>query len=117
MSDRLRDNFNIIINRLPTELDFSFIVLRHCLKADQEHKCTSRQFAHMNHYSNTICYAGVLLGMSNAVQLGILAHEVGHLIQETLNLPFDEMGADKLVKQYADIDIIYKNTIQHVFIL
>ena len=92
------------------------VELIYCTQADREHQEVSRRFAHTAHHPMTICFSRALLDMPKAVQYGILAHEFGHIIQERYDLPYDEMGADMLIEQYAGIKIIYKNTIQHAYL-
>ena len=96
--------------------DLPDIRIKHCAKADREHSKIYRHFAHTNHYPYTICYAKALLDMPDVVQYGVLAHEVGHIIQEIKELPYDELGADMLINNFANIDIIYVNTVQHAYL-
>ena len=95
--------------------DLPDIKVKHCAEADREHQKIYRNFAHMDHYPLTICYAKALLDMPDVVQYGILAHEIGHIIQEIKELPYDEMAADMLIKNFANINIEYIDTIQHAY--
>ena len=111
---------DLIIDRLPSDLKMT-IELRHCNIADREYKEDKRWLAHVGCYLYTICYAKALLFQPYAIQRGILAHEVGHLLQYQGKAISrygysgfsGEIGADSLIKKYTGIDIIYKNGIQH----
>lgn len=51
-----------------------------CPIAQADHKKSKRQYAHTFHRKNTICICKQFLLLPKRNQIGILCHEVGHLI-------------------------------------
>jgi len=56
--------------------------LVYCLEADREHEESERQYAHVTpeHGFNTVCVAHAFDDLRTPYQLGILVHEIGHLL-------------------------------------
>lgn len=48
--------------------------------ADSEHERSRRQYAHVFHLPATVCVSRAIVELPPNYKLGILAHEVGHLI-------------------------------------
>lgn len=87
------------------------ITVRHCKEVDEDNKRSCRQQAHTYHYKNTICVAVPWLFMPLENQLGILAHEVGHLLVDSIN--HKESEADRLANKFFKIKILYKDYTIH----
>lgn len=83
------------------------IILIQCGIADRDHKNSLRQYAHTLHYRNTICIAGVWAKLPIDYQMGVIAHEVGHLLAG--NVEHSEEEADSLANKFFHIRIRYKN--------
>ncbi len=71
-----------------------------CGKADKEHKQSKRQYAHTNHYPNTICISLAFYSLPLKIKLGIILHELGHLMGEK-----NEDKADDIIHRAFDITI------------
>ena len=84
------------------------ITLKRCALADKEHKNSTRQYAHTYHHKNVICLAGAWKDISMDHQMGILAHEVGHLITGVAD--HTELEADKVANKFFNIHIRYKGS-------
>ena len=67
-----------------------------CWQADQEHRDSLRQYAHVFHHPSIICVAGAFFNLPETHQLGVLLHEVGHLLNgpNCDELDATERGAD-----------------------
>ena len=84
------------------------ITIKKCSQADKEHKNSTRQYAHTYHHKNVICLAGAWKDLSVDHQMGILAHEVGHLLVGKVE--HSELEADKTANKFFDIHIRYKDS-------
>lgn len=78
-----------------------------CVVADADHKKNKRQYAHTYHRKNVICLANKFLKLPKKYQLGILFHEIGHLI---LGPRGTELQADRAAEGYFKIRIKYKSS-------
>lgn len=59
-----------------------------CPDTDRDHRKKWRQFAHSNHYPMSICFARAAeKELTDTELLGMMAHEVGHLVAIDLKLP------------------------------
>lgn len=91
------------------------IKIRHCHVADKEHDDCKRQYAHTYHFGSDdnfnapeiICVAKSFNNLPIEHQMGILAHEIGHLLA---GYEADEITADIVVRNVLDVRIRYKNS-------
>lgn len=81
-----------------------------CPEVIAEHKESSRQFAHVRHFRNTICLHHAFNILPDGHKLGILAHELGHLQTSGGG----EAEADLWVQEVMGIDIQYRNSLQWI---
>lgn len=56
------------------------IVAKQCDQADKEHCESNRQYCHVGHIDNTICYATQVSELPDTHRLGLVIHEFGHMI-------------------------------------
>jgi hypothetical protein len=84
------------------------ITIIQCGIADRDHEDSIRQYAHTMHYKNTICIAGEWRGLPINFQMGVIAHEVGHLLFGSTD--HTEQDADKAANKFFDIKIKYKDS-------
>jgi len=81
-----------------------------CAAADKEHSISNRQYAHVHHKNgNTICVAGAWVTLPLSTEMGLIAHEVGHLLAGSKE--HTEAEADKLANKFFKIIIRYRNTV------
>lgn len=62
--------------------DFSGAMLTRlyqCPQADREHRESDRQYMHVGHLSNAVCFAKATHALEPEYKLGLLVHEMGHL--------------------------------------
>lgn len=87
------------------------IIIRRCALADREHKESERQYAHVHHAKgkNIICVAGAWVMLPLQSEMGLIAHELGHLLAGDKEHTEDE--ADRLGNKFFSVTIKYKNTI------
>lgn len=86
------------------------IIVRRCLLADKEHKASERQYAHVHHAKgNIICVAGAWIMLPLHTEMGLIAHEMGHLLAG--NVEHSEKEADRLGDKFFKVTIKYRNTI------
>lgn len=78
--------------------------LHFCRQADREHKKSWRQFAHSLHYPNVICFAHAAAGeLIDDEILGILAHEIGHIVANIYGMPWHAEVRGKSIKKGSRI--------------
>lgn len=85
------------------------IIVKRCSIADKDHKASLRQYAHtFHHKDNVICITSEWITLSIDHQMGLIAHEVGHL----LNGPIEhtEEEADRVANKFFNIHIKYKDS-------
>jgi hypothetical protein len=64
------------------------IRVRHCGVADRDHRREWRLFAHSGHFNFTTCFARAAeLYLTDEELLGMSAHEISHLVADTLGYP------------------------------
>lgn len=83
-------------------------IIKKCSQADREHNDSTRQYAHTYHHNNVICIAKAWKDLSIDHQIGILAHEIGHLLLRGTD--HSESEADIIANKFFDIHIRYKNS-------
>lgn len=66
-----------------------------CKEADEEHRKSSRQYAHYNHHRRTICVSRAIESLTGPWKVGLMAHEFGHAFA-------DEHGLHKHTEGDAD---------------
>ncbi len=82
------------------------IYFKHCKLADKEHTTNKRQYAHTFHYNDgRICVANAFYILPIRLRLGILLHELGHLLGA-----IKELEADRLINKVYGISIKRINT-------
>ncbi len=79
------------------------IKIRHCREVDTDHKRSCRQYAHTYHYKNTICVADAFYDLPVSYQLGLVAHEIGHILVGKVT--HKEQEADKKANMFFGIKI------------
>lgn len=94
-------------NRNPVEIDVEEIRIEECDSANFEHEESCRQYAHTFHKDGVICVAGEFDTLPEEVQLGILLHEVGHLIAGPDGT---EEDANEAVEEDSGIEVFYEDT-------
>jgi hypothetical protein len=86
------------------------ISIRKCKAADEEHKISKRQYAHVHHIKgDIICVARDWVNLPIDTEMGLIAHEIGHLLAG--NIAHSEEEADKLANKFFKITIRYRNTL------
>lgn len=85
------------------------IKLRHCREVDTDHKRSCRQYAHTYHYKNTICVAKEFFDLPIKNQIGLVVHEIGHILVGKANHP--ERMADRLANKFFGIKVRYSDSI------
>lgn len=84
-------------------------VVRHCSLADKDHRCRKRQYAHTWHYgSNIICVAKAFYRLPLSHQMGLLVHEIGHLLLGSEE--HEEYEADLAAMEKFGITVRYKDS-------
>jgi hypothetical protein len=85
-------------------------VTQRCKLVEQDHKEDNRVYAHVFHKpKKTICLARAFDRLPLGHKIGIMLHEIGHLMSNG-----GEAEADLWVNDHLGIDIDFKNTIQWV---
>jgi hypothetical protein len=82
--------------------------IKACALANAEHKHCKRSYAHVFHKPGVICVAGHLFAASENVWLGVILHEVGHIILE--GQEHTEQDADKAVEVDSRVKIHRRDT-------
>jgi hypothetical protein len=86
------------------------ITVRRCSSADKEHAVSNRQYAHVHHMKDdVICVAGAWITLPLEMEMGLIAHEVGHLLVGRTDHSEDE--ADRLADKFFKITIRYMDTL------
>lgn len=89
------------------------IKIRKCKIAEEDHKECKRQYAHVYHYQGSgvrgeiICVVKDFDKLPIEHKMGILAHEIGHLIA---GYEADEITADIVARNTLGVRIRYKNS-------
>jgi hypothetical protein len=83
------------------------ISVKICEIAEQDHRKKMRWYSHTYCKPNTICVSSAFLNLPEAYQVGILVHEVGHLLTEP---DATEKEADRAANKYFGVRIKHKNT-------
>ena len=71
------------------------LTLRLCRQAQQEHRQSCRQFAHVFHVENRICVTPEFYELPQTYRMGILLHELGHIALQSHD--HSEAQADEIV--------------------
>lgn len=71
-----------------------------CKRADKEHEQSIRQYAHTQHYKETICLSQAFYKLPLELKVGIILHEIGHLLGEK-----NERRADEVIEEIFGISI------------
>lgn len=92
------------------------IRLKLCQLADQEHADAQRQYAHTLHHRNTICVARAFWKIPIEIQLGLLLHELGHLIDpdEDSELWIDRLASRTFGIHIHRVDTPYGNNLEYI---
>lgn len=86
------------------------VTVRRCNSADAEHKVSERQYAHVHHVKgHIICVAGAWIELPLENEMGLIAHEIGHLLAGRTDHSEDE--ADRLANKFFSITIRYRDSI------
>lgn len=83
------------------------ISIKRCSNANTDHKINRRQYAHTYHLCNVICVADEFVSLPLETQMGIIAHEVGHLLIGKEN--HSEKEADRVANKFFKIVIRYRD--------
>jgi hypothetical protein len=85
------------------------IVIKNCREADKDHKEYMSQYAHTFHKGdNVICVARAFWKLPIGHQMGLIAHEIGHILAGERE--HREYKADEAANRYFGIDIKYKDS-------
>ena len=76
-----------------------------CREADAEHRKSIRQYAHTMHYPNTICIADAFYDLPEKHKIGIVLHELGHLMGAEA-----EDDADNIIWEVFQIKLYRKHS-------
>jgi hypothetical protein len=86
------------------------IIIRRCSVADREHDLSLRQYAHVHHVDGTvICVAGAWVTLPLETEMGLIAHEIGHLLIG--NKKQSEAEADRMANKFFKVTIQYRTTV------
>jgi len=77
-----------------------------CAQANQEHRDSQRQYAHVFHRDQVICIAHAFWQLPERLRLAILLHEAGHLIAGPRG---GELAANRAAERYSGIPIEYQD--------
>ncbi len=88
-------------------MDFLQIKLRPCPSAEKDYVQSIRQYMHTGHYKDTICYARAYWGLPLRHQMGLLAHEIGHILVLRTKASHYEPNADRAANKFFGITIRY----------
>ena len=86
--------------------------IRHCKLADDEHRRSKRQYAHVGHYKRTVCVADAFYELPREYRIGILVHEVGHLLGAIDEEEADVLGIRATGIPIVRVDSIYGKNLQ-----
>lgn len=93
--------------------DKSVIVrIKHCNDADKEHEKNIRQYAHVDHEPGIICVCKEFSKLPNEHQIGIIGHEIGHLLGENDELGADEVGGQIIGEKIKRTNSLYGENLQ-----
>jgi len=82
------------------------LIIKLCPRADKEHSYSRRQYAHVGHKRGVICVANDFFDLPPAIQMGLIAHEVGHIM---VGYQGTEEDADKAANELFGIKIRYSD--------
>ena len=83
------------------------ISVLHCSQADAEHQTSRRQYAHTFHRRGVICVSSAFHRLPETHRLGLLLHEVGHLLA---GQQAGEAQADRAAHRYSGLTIRYRDS-------
>lgn len=83
------------------------LIVRHCKEADKEHSKSLRQYAHTYHIKDQVCVANAFKMLPLEIQMGLIAHEVGHLLAG--HTDHTEEEANRLANKFFDIHMHYRD--------
>lgn len=84
------------------------IKVEHCKGADKEHEESKRQYAHTLHRSGVICVARSFFQLPETHRLGLLLHEVGHVLLAHRPRHTEE-DADEAARKASGVRVYYKD--------
>lgn len=84
------------------------IKVEHCKDADQEHAESRRQYAHTLHKKGVICVASSFFDLPENVRLGLLLHEVGHILLDR-KPGHSEDAANDAVYKASGVRVYYRD--------
>lgn len=88
------------------------VIIRKCVLADREHNVNTRQYAHVHHIDGrVICVAGAWITLPLEIEMGLIAHEVGHLLAGKMDMEHSEAKADEVADKFFKITVLYKSTV------
>ena len=76
-----------------------------CAVANREHRKSWRQFMHVGHKPGIICCADDAYNLPRANQIGLLVHELGHLL--LMPAEHDEPAANKAGEKATSLSVWY----------
>ena len=82
--------------------------VRHCPRADREHRASRRQYAHVGHVRRVVCIARAFWRLPRRHQRGVLFHELGHLALGPRR--HSEAAADRAAHRHYDVHIRYRSS-------
>jgi 3-dehydroquinate synthase class II len=83
------------------------IIVRYCKEADEDHAKKLRQYAHTYHYKNDVCVTKAFKVLPLEIQMGLIAHEVGHLLAG--HTDHTEAEANRLANKFFGIRMHYRD--------
>ena len=78
--------------------------LVHCKLAQKEHNESRRQYAHVFHVPNQICLAYEFADLPERFRLGLLMHELGHILAGPTK---GEKAANDAILDYSGVTVHY----------
>ena len=92
-----------------------FKISHTCGLVDKDHRDDARVFCHVFHKDHgIICFSKAYKRLPIAHQIGIMLHEIGHVMAQEEHGHGGEAEADLWVQEHCDIDLAFKDTIQWV---
>lgn len=87
----------------------------HCKQADEDHKISKRQYAHVGHRSwNKICVAKAFFALPRKIRLGLLLHELGHIFGADGEKESDDLAYKIFGIKIKRINTKYGNNLESI---
>ena len=100
---------NYSVRALDHGIDLGEVEVSRCPIADREHRKSPRQFMHVGHHPQVICYARAVGSLPEHHVRGLIAHELGHLVAERLGWTQrnEEYAANIAAERILGVKVVY----------